>query len=187
MTGKVDFTNLLPEEEKKTVDISEVKDVSDASNQYLSIESEINGLEDQLKRKKAELMQMNDAIVQLMDQRGVKEIKLTNGDAVSYKEFYRGTITKEKESDAFSWLEENGHGDLIKNIVSIRFGKGENDNAAKLIEDLEQNGLAPDQKRKVEPMTLNAFIGEQIKSGKALPTDTFGIWMGNKVKIKRGK
>ena len=55
MTGKVDFTNLLPEEEKKTVDISEVKDVSDASNQYLSIESEINGLEDQLKRKKAEL------------------------------------------------------------------------------------------------------------------------------------
>ena len=99
MTGKVDFTNLLPEEEKKTVDISEVKDVSDASNQYLSIESEINGLEDQLKRKKAELMQMNDAIVQLMDQRGVKEIKLTNGDAVSYKEFYRGTITKEKESD----------------------------------------------------------------------------------------
>ena len=28
MTGKVDFTNLLPEEEKKTVDISEVKDVS---------------------------------------------------------------------------------------------------------------------------------------------------------------
>ena len=85
MTGKVDFTNLLPEEEKKTVDISEVKDVSDASNQYLSIESEINGLEDQLKRKKAELMQMNDAIVQLMDQRGVKEIKLTNGDAVSYK------------------------------------------------------------------------------------------------------
>ena len=116
MTGKVDFTNLLPEEEKKTVDISEVKDVSDASNQYLSIESEINGLEDQLKRKKAELMQMNDAIVQLMEQRGVKEIKLTNGDAVSYKEFYRGTITKEKESDAFSWLEDNGHGDLIKNI-----------------------------------------------------------------------
>jgi len=187
MTEKVDFTNYLPEEENKSVDISEVKDVAEASNRYLKIESEILSLEDQVKRKKAELLQMNDAIVQLMEQRGVKEIKLTSGDAVSYKEIYRGSITREKETEAFGWLEDNGHGDLIKNIVSVRFGKGENDNASRLIEDLEQNGLAPDQKRKVEPMTLNAFIGEQIKTGKDIPTETFGVWMGNKVKIKRGK
>ena len=187
MTEKVDFTNYLPEEEKKPVDISEVKDVSDASNRFLKIESDILALEDQVKRKKAELMQMNDSIVQLMESRGVKEIKLTNGDAVSYKEFYKGSISKDKEAEAFGWLEENGHGDLIKNIVSVRFGKGENDNASRLIEDLEQNGLVPDQKRKVEPMTLNAFLGEQIKTGKDVPTETFGVFMGYKVKIKRGK
>jgi hypothetical protein len=165
MTEKVDFTNYLPEEEKKSVDISEVKDVSEASNRFLKIESDILALEDQVKRKKAELMQMNDSIVQLMESRGVKE----------------------KEVEAFGWLEENGHGDLIKNIVSVRFGKGENDNASRLIEDLEQNGLTPDQKRKVEPMTLNAFLGEQIKTGKDVPTETFGVYMGYKVKIKRGK
>ena len=39
MTEKVDFTNFLPEENK--VEISEVKDVSEASNRYLQIESEI--------------------------------------------------------------------------------------------------------------------------------------------------
>tara|TARA_R100000458_G_C8246593_1_gene224419 strand:- start:32 stop:598 length:567 start_codon:yes stop_codon:yes gene_type:complete len=188
MTEKVDFTNYLPEDqENTTVEISEVKDVSEASNRYLKIESDILALEDQVKRKKAELMQMNDSIVELMESRGVKEIKLTNGDAVSYKEFYRGSITKEKEAEAFTWLEDNGHGDLIKNIVSVRFGKGENETANKVIEDLEQNGLSPDQKRKVEPMTLNAFLGEQIKTGKAVPTDTFNVWTGNKVKIKRGK
>ena len=71
MTEKVDFTNYLPEEEKKPVDISEVKDVSDASNRFLKIESDILALEDQVKRKKAELMQMNDSIVQLMESRGV--------------------------------------------------------------------------------------------------------------------
>ena len=37
MTEKVDFTNFLPEEETK-LDISEVKDVSEASNRYLKIE-----------------------------------------------------------------------------------------------------------------------------------------------------
>ena len=74
MTEKVDFTNYLPEEENKSVDISEVKDVSEASNRFLKIESDILALEDQVKRKKAELMQMNDSIVQLMESRGVKEI-----------------------------------------------------------------------------------------------------------------
>ena len=187
MTEKVDFTNYLPEEEKKSVDISEVKDVSEASNRFLKIESDIFALEDQVKRKKAELMQMNDSIVQLMESRGVKEIKLTNGDAVSYKEFYKGSISRDKEAEAFGWLEENGHGDLIKNIVSVRFGKGENESASRLIDDLEQNGLVPDQKRKVEPMTLNAFLGEQIKTGKDVPTERFGVFMGFKVKIKRGK
>jgi hypothetical protein len=187
MTEKVDFTNYLPEEENNTVEISEVKDVSQASNKFLQIESEILALEQQAKTKKQELQQMNDAIVQLMEQRGVKEIKLTNGDAVSFKPFFKGSITREKEAEAFKWLEENNHGELIKNIVSIRFGKGDNDQASKLINDLEQSGLAPDQKRKVEPMTLNAFIGEQINSGKELPIETFSVFMGNKVKIKKGK
>ena len=69
----------------------------------------------------------------------------------------------------------------------MRFGKGDNDQASKLVEDLEQNGLAPDQKRKVEPMTLNAFVGEQINKGTDLPIDIFNVYMGNKVKIKKGK
>jgi len=34
---------------------------------------------------------------------------------------------------------------------------------------------------------LNAFIGEQINAGKELPIETFSVFMGNKVKIKKGK
>ena len=185
MTEKVDFTNFLPEENK--VEISEVKDVSEASNRYLQIESEILSLENDIKRKKSELQQMNDSIVQMMEQRGVKEIKLTSGEAISYKPFYKASITKDNETECFGWLEKNNHGELIKNIVSVRFGKGDNDQASKLVEDLEQNGLAPDQKRKVEPMTLNAFVGEHINKGTDLPTDIFNVYMGNKVKIKKGK
>ena len=112
MTEKVDFTNFLPEENK--VEISEVKDVSEASNRYLQIESEILSLENDVKRKKSELQQMNDSIVQMMEQRGVKEIKLTSGEAISYKPFYKASITKDKEADCFEWLEKNNHGELIR-------------------------------------------------------------------------
>tara|TARA_R110000823_G_scaffold8905_6_gene30980 strand:- start:160 stop:732 length:573 start_codon:yes stop_codon:yes gene_type:complete len=185
MDDKVDFTNFQTEEKK--VDISEVSDVSEVSNQYLNIESEILNLEEQVKRKKQELQQANDKIVELMTQRGVKEIKTVEGDSVSFKPFYRGTITKENQPKAFQWLEDNGHGDLIKNIVSIKFGKGDNEEADNLVNELQQRELYPDQKRKVEPMTLNALIGEQINKGNDIPMETFSVFVGSKVKIKRGK
>jgi flagellin-like hook-associated protein FlgL len=187
MSEKVDFLSYLNGDVKKEVKITEVKDVSTASNNYLKVESDILALENQIKSKKAELQQMNDSIVQLMEQRGVKEIKLMNGDAVSFKPFFKGSITKDNEREAFEWLENNNLGDIIKNIVSVRFGKGDNEVAIDLIQDLEKQGLSPDQKRKVEPMTLNALIGEQINDGKAFPLELFSVYMGNKVKIKRGK
>ena len=187
MSEKVDFRDYLIEDVKKEVKITEVKDVSTASNNYLKIESDLLALENQIKSKKAELQQMNDSIVQLMEQRGVTEIKLMNGDAVSFKPFFKGSITKDNEREAFEWLENNNLGDIIKNIVSVRFGKGDNEVAIDLIQDLEKQGLSPDQKRKVEPMTLNALIGEQINDGKAFPLELFSVYLGNKVKIKRGK
>ena len=180
MTEKIDFTNYLVEKDD-TVNIAEVEDISEVANTYLKVESEILHLENATKNKK------KDRIVELMEKRGVKEIKLLNGDAVSFKEFYKGSITKDNEAEAFKWLEDNGHGDLIKNIVSIRFGKGENESAEKLISSLEQDGLYPDQKRKVEPMTLNAFIGDQITNGKQVPMELLSVFTGNKVKIKKGK
>ena len=185
MNQKVDFTQFQTQDKK--VEISEVSDVSEGSNQYLQIESEILNLEEQVKRKKQELQQANDKIVELMTQRGVKEIKTVDGDSVSFKAFYKGSISKDNQPEAFKWLEDNGHGDLIKNIVSVKFGKGDNSVAENLINELQQRQLYPDQKRKVEPMTLNALIGEQINKGNDIPMETFSVFVGNKVKIKKGK
>jgi|TARA_R100001460_G_scaffold82938_1_gene123826 hypothetical protein len=185
MNQKVDFTQFQTQDKK--VEISEVSDVSEVSNQYLQIESEILNLEEQVKRKKQELQQANDKIVELMTQRGVKEIKTVEGDSVSFKPFYKGSISKDNQPEAFQWLEDNGHGDLIKNIVSVKFGKGDNSIAENLINELQQRQLYPDQKRKVEPMTLNALIGEQINKGNDIPMETFSVFVGNKVKIKKGK
>jgi len=53
MNQKVDFTQFQTQDKK--VEISEVSDVSEVSNQYLQIESEILNLEEQVKRKKQEL------------------------------------------------------------------------------------------------------------------------------------
>tara|TARA_R100000005_G_scaffold95267_2_gene76108 strand:+ start:1278 stop:1844 length:567 start_codon:yes stop_codon:yes gene_type:complete len=184
---KVDFTKFIDPSTDTSVNVSEVSDISEACNNYLDCESRILETEQKLKDLKAELDQHNNTVVMLMEQRGVSEIKLTNGESVSYKPFYSASITKANQEEAFKWLRDNGHGDLIKNAVSVNFGKGEDDKAVELIGNLESQGMYPDQKMKVEPSTLRAFVGSEIEAGRDVPMDTFSIFIGNKVKIRKGK
>jgi hypothetical protein len=39
------------------------------------------------------------------------------------------------------------------------------------------------QTEKVEPMTLKAFVKEQIQMGRNVPSDLFGVYVANKTKI----
>ena len=43
----------------------------------------------------------------------------------------------------------------------------------------------PQQKLKVEPMTLKALVRERIEAGKEMPTEIFNVFVGNKTTIKR--
>ena len=186
-SDKVDFEKLIDPTPGLGVDVSEVSDVSEACNNYLDCESRILEAEKKLKDLKEELEQHNNTVVTLMESRGIQEIKLTNGDAVSYKPFYSASITKANQEAAFKWLRDNGHGDLIKNAVSVNFGKGEDEKAVELIGNLEGQGMYPDQKMEVHPSTLRAFVSSEIEAGRDVPIDTFSIYMGNKVKIRKGK
>ena len=40
-------------------------------------------------------------------------------------------------------------------------------------------------KKWVEPMTLKAFVKDQIEKGSAIPMDLFGIYIGDKAKITK--
>jgi len=40
---------------------------------------------------------------------------------------------------------------------------------------------------KVEPMTLKAFVKDQIQSGKDVPMETFGVYTSNRTTVKRIK
>ena len=39
------------------------------------------------------------------------------------------------------------------------------------------------QTEKVEPMTLKAFVKEQIQNGKNVPSDVFGVYVASKTKL----
>lgn len=179
--------NLDLRREKSDFLVSEVDPISKACQDYVKVEQEIADLEALIKLKKEILRQVNETIVTLMEERGVKSIKMSDGNSVDIKPFYTGSISEENKEAAFEWLRKEGYDDIIKNQVVIKFGRAEDDKADKLFSDLASKGLDADRNVKVEPMTLKGFIREMIENGKDIPMDTFGVFVGHKINIKKGK
>ena len=102
---------------------------------------------------------------------GLSELKLTDGQKISVQTYYSASIPKDKINDALDWLRDNGHGDLIKNTVSIDYGKGEDNVAADMKQKLHEAGQSFTDKTGVHPQTLKAFAREQTETGKNLPLD----------------
>jgi hypothetical protein len=78
-------------------------------------------------------------------------------------------------------------GDLIKNEITVSFGRNEDNKASDYANLAESNGYQPVQKLKVEPMTLKALFRERVEKELDLPSEHFNLFKGNKTKITRNK
>ena len=125
-------------------------------------------------------------IPEAMAEVGMSEFKLQDGDKVTVQPYYSASIPKDRINEALDWLRDNNHGDLIKNTVSVDFGRGEDDRADTLRESLQNTGLSYTDKTGVHSSTLRAFVREQVEAGKSLPLDLLGVFIGQKTTIKKG-
>ena len=167
------------------VDTDKVKSISELCNRLLDLQEQARRIEENLKSKNDEIRMLSEQeIPNLMQEAGVSEFKLADGSSVSVKPFYAAKIPVSKTDEAFQWLTGNGYGDLIKNTVSLNFGKSEDNLANSLVEDLKSKGHNVSQKKKVEPQTLKAFVKEAIQNGQNVPMDLFGVYISNKTTIK---
>jgi len=121
----------------------------------------------------------------MLTEMGLSYLKLANGSSVEVKTNYSATITLANKEKAVNWLRENGLGDIIKNELTVSFGRNEDNMAAAYADLAKGQGYQPTQKLKVEPMTLKALVRERIEGGKPLPTEIFNVFIGNKTTIKR--
>ena len=166
------------------VDTAVSLDIAQSCNKLLETQKKMAAIDEQLKTLKAtETTLSEQTIPNLMHKAGVSLIKLKDGSAVEVKPFYAARIPLSKVNDAFMWLRENGHGDLIKNNVMLTFGRNQDNEAKSLVVELREKGHNVKQAEKVEPMTLKAFVKEQIQGGKNVPADLFGVYVASKTKI----
>ena len=170
---------------KKTAGVQSLADqVERLENVHTNIESAEQILKD-LKKKRDHIS--GEVIPTMMSEMGLAELKLHDGSHLKVSTSYRATITEANKAAAFNWLRENGLGDIIKNEISVSFGRNEDNKAADYAELAKSSGFQPTQKMKVEPMTLKALVRERIEAGKEMPTEIFGVYSENKTTIKRSK
>jgi hypothetical protein len=164
-----------------------LKTVSSLAQEVSNWEGKVAELDEQLKTAKAKLLELTDRdLPDMMAEVGITNFTLADGSKLEVKQTYGARIPVVHRDAAFAWLKEKGHDDIIKNLVSVPFGRGEDSLATDFINLAQKNGYAPDQKKEVHPQTLKAFVKEQLEKGQEVPMDLFGVFTGQRASIKRG-
>ena len=180
---KINFEEDQQEVVKKT---DNVQSLADQVQRLEAMQQQLEVQEESVKDKKKQIEYLSGEVIPtMMAEMGLSHLKLMDGSSVDVKPNYSATITVANREKAFNWLRQNGLGDIIKNEISVSFGRNEDNKAADYAELAKRNGFQPTQKLKVEPMTLKALVRERIEAGKEMPTELFNVFVGNKTTIKR--
>ena len=185
------FNNPIDFEQDQRQDLNSVNDAKSLSDQVMKLKS----LEDELEQKEKELKELKrnidlvsgEVIPTMMQEMNISTLKLADGSSVEVKPVYGASISIANKEAAYTWLRENGLGDLIKNEITVSFGRNEDNKAREYANLAESSGYQPQQKLKVEPMTLKALYRERVQKDLDLPSEHFNLFKGNKTKITRSK
>ena len=178
-------------EADQTESITQTNDAASLAEQVVKLkelEDQLKLAEDNLKKlkQKADILS-GEVIPTMMTEMNISTLKLADGSAVEVKPIYGASISADRKEEAFNWLRNNGLGDLIKNEVTVSFGRNEDNKAADYAVLAQGQGFEPVQKLKVEPMTLKALVRERIENGLDMPSDLFNLFTSNRTKITRNK
>ena len=173
-----------------TLDSSDVKDLGEACNELDNIRKAKADKAAEIKKLEEREFQLEKEVIpSMIESAGVKSLTLTDGAKVSVKDQLRANITMENEDFCFSWLKQNGLDDVIKNNVVLTFGRGQDSDATNIMNELQDRGLYPSNKKAVAWNTLSKLVEEQIAKGSMSSADQekFGVYTYKKVKIERKK
>jgi hypothetical protein len=162
------------------------KSLSDKVIELRNLEDQIKNAEDsvsKLKEKQKTLSQFE--IPTMMEEMHITKLKLKDGESVEIKKIYGASIPVDRQQEAFTWLRDHDLGDIIKNDITVTFGRGEDNKASEYATLAQGQGFEPVQKIGVHPQTLKAVVRERLEAGQEMPSDLFKTYAGNSTKITR--
>lgn len=169
------------------VDIQDAptKQLGDFVKELLQADADLENLEEQAKAMRAKRQHLALTVIpEKMGELGFDSMTV-DGMVIELKQVISASIPVPKRQEAFTWLRDHGFGDLIKNIVSVNFGMGDDAAMEQTCRTLAAAGLDADVKTSVAPPTLKAFVAEQVRKGAPIPLETFGAFIAQMAFVKR--
>lgn len=128
---------------------------------------------------------LSKTIPDIFDELGLKEFTMKDGSHVNVKQEFVANIIADNKEKAYDWLKKNGHGDIIKQEITVSLGKGNDELYEDVKQDLELLGVNYEDKEDVHWQTMKAFINEIMKQpDNKLPQEVFGVYPVRVTKIK---
>lgn len=185
MADQIDFESF---QETGSVSESNLEFLAETAKKLNDLKSELKRLEEEAKDVKRHIKTITEEVIpNYMRELGLSEVKLENGAKVTVKDQVFASIPKPVQDAALQWLDDNGHGSLIKNEIKLNFAKGEDERAQTLRKILEDAGYEFNHTANVHWQTLRAFCREQLEQGNMLPEDLFSVHVIPTATIKEGK
>lgn len=164
------------------VTLDQIKEVG---KRAVALQKEIDDLEKDLAAKKKSFTRITQTELPMM-MVGISSVKLDDGVEVKISQFVSGSLPKEDAAKraAIEWLEAHDGEGIIKTEVSVSFSKAQYDEAKKVAEQLEKDGLPVNFDTTVHPQTLAAYVRERMDGGEEVDLEKLGVFVGRVAKLK---
>lgn len=189
-----DILGMMEEDFEKTLSSVETLDnagldtVAGLARKIKQQQDKVERLDRELKDEKQALLKLTDEdLPSTMADLGLSKFSLDDGSTVEVKPTYGASILVKDRPAAYDWLRENGFDDIIKNVISCQFGRGEDDQASAFHAFASQQGYPADQNESIHASTLKAFVKERIETGEDFPHTLFGAYVGQRAIIRGAK
>lgn len=96
----------------------------------------------------------------------------------------------EERLSALAWLEDNGHGDLARRVITVSLGRGSEDIAERILTYLRELRLNTAEIKNAVTVpwnTLSAFVKELDSGQEPVPFETLGVQKVRVAEVKRPK
>ena len=158
--------------------------LSEEIQKLQDIQQQIQGYKDKIKDLEQDEKYFSQVIIpDMMNSMNLKTMKLKDGSEIEISNKFFASALAPKRAEAYQWLRDNGLGNIVKNEITVRFGKDEDNKATQYATLARGQGYEPEQKVSVHAGTLRVALEDLHTRGGQIPSEYFSTFAGYQTKI----
>ena len=156
---------------------TQLREIAQLAEKQVKFKQEVEEAKAILDKKVKQLKYVEEVLLpNAMAEAEMSSFTLESGAVVSIKRDYAASISEFNWPAAKAWLTANDGEGVIKHVVTLSFGKGEDKKAEEALKLLIEAGFAPADEESIHPQTLKATVKEYLSAGADIPLDIFGVF-----------